>query len=237
MARTSAVDFHSTFDYGYPISDRSDSEVLVLYVNSNAVPNKNKTNENKISFLSVEEATSKCEAMSVVTVDASEGKNTCLVVSHGYESFHLQRWMRNGDKSKGDVSTEVMGSKYPLRHVSRGMKRNGADDFHPPKMVDIQKHWGPLKRYLETYEEVTEELKPILERIAIKNTVIVMVCNMGQASLLMNFACSAKSRGFNLKNVLVFATDKETLDMAEGLGLSAFYDDKVRCIIVIFILS
>ena len=225
MARISAMDFHEEFDYGYPTNDGSSDEVVILYLNSRAVPSSISSGSNSVPLLSVSDATSSCEAMNVATVSASEGKNTCLVVSGGYESFHLQRWMRNGEKAKGQSGE--LSSNYPLRHVSRGMKRNGADDFHPPKLVDIQKHWGPLRRYLETYDEVTAQLKPILESIAINNTIIVMVCNMGQASLLMNFACSAKARGFDLKNVLVFATDKETLDMAEGLGLTAFYDDKV----------
>ena len=45
--------------------------------------------------------------------------------------------------------------------------------------------------------------------------------------LLVNFACSAQARGFNLDHVLVFPTDKETKDLAEGLGLATFYDEKV----------
>ena len=48
------------------------------------------------------------------------------------------------------------------------------------------------------------------------------------AELLVNFACSSRARGFDLGNVLVFPTDKETKDLAEGLGLTTFYDEKVR---------
>ena len=46
--------------------------------------------------------------------------------------------------------------------------------------------------------------------------------------MLLNFVCAAKSRGLDLSAVLVFATDKETKDLAEGLGLVAFYDETVR---------
>lgn len=54
-----------------------------------------------------------------------------------------------------------------------------------------------------------------------------MVCNHGQSELLMNFVCSAKSRNLDLGSVLVFATDEETKELAEGLGLAAFFDKTV----------
>mmetsp|Transcript_377 Transcript_377/g.589 ORF Transcript_377/g.589 Transcript_377/m.589 type:complete len:358 (-) Transcript_377:299-1372(-) len=92
------------------------------------------------------------------------------------------------------------------------------------KLDQIHKHWGTLKRYLDNYDTVSTQLKKICNKIAKNNTIIVMVCNMGQASLLMNFACSARSKGFDLSNVLIFATDEETLKVAEGLGLNCFYD-------------
>ncbi len=44
----------------------------------------------------------------------------------------------------------------------------------------------------------------------------------------MNFACSARRKGFDLGNVLVFPSDKETKELAEGLGLTTYYDEKVR---------
>ena len=43
----------------------------------------------------------------------------------------------------------------------------------------------------------------------------------------MNFVCSAKSRDIDLSPVLVFATDEETKELAEGLGLAAFFDKTV----------
>lgn len=44
----------------------------------------------------------------------------------------------------------------------------------------------------------------------------------------MNFVCAAKSRNLDLSPVLVFATDVETKELAEGLGLTAFFDETVR---------
>ena len=54
-------------------------------------------------------------------------------------------------------------------------------------------------------------------------TIVVMVCNFGQSELLFNFVCSAKSRGMDLSRILLFATDKDIIDLAESLGL-AFFD-------------
>ena len=54
-----------------------------------------------------------------------------------------------------------------------------------------------------------------------------MTCNHGQSALLMNFACSARRRGFDLGNVLVFPSDVATKELAEGLGLTTYYDEKV----------
>jgi hypothetical protein len=54
-----------------------------------------------------------------------------------------------------------------------------------------------------------------------------MVCNHGQSELLMNFVCAAHARNLDLSAVLVFATDEETKDIAEGLGLTAFFDKTV----------
>ena len=57
-----------------------------------------------------------------------------------------------------------------------------------------------------------------------KNTVTVMVSNFGQSELLINFVCAAKSRNLDISSIIVFATDIETKELAEGLGLVAFYD-------------
>ena len=43
----------------------------------------------------------------------------------------------------------------------------------------------------------------------------------------MNFVCAARARGLDLSPVLVFATDEETKELAEGLGLTSFYDETV----------
>jgi hypothetical protein len=91
-----------------------------------------------------------------------------------------------------------------------------------------RRHWEALRTYFNTLETTIKELKPIVEKININNTIISMVCNFGQSSLQMNFACSSRARGFDFSNVLIFATDRETLELAQSLGLNAYFDEKVR---------
>ena len=74
------------------------------------------------------------------------------------------------------------------------------------------------------------ELKPIAEKVAKQNTVVTMVCNFGQSELLLNFVCAAKSRGLDISSILIFATDEETKELAEGIGLTVFFDKTVRSI-------
>ena len=84
-----------------------------------------------------------------------------------------------------------------------------------------------LQNYFDSFEEKIGELKVVAEKVAVKNTIIVMTCNMGQSELLMNFVCNAKAKGLDISNILLFPTDQETKDLAEGLGLATFYDEKV----------
>jgi len=114
----------------------------------------------------------------------------------------------------------------PLYSVGRGTTDKGRSPFNPPRDNDIKKHWEMLRRYLNSFDEVVAELKPIAQSVAIKNTIVVMTCNMGQSELLMNFICNARGRGLDTSNVLIFPTDIETKDLAEGLGLKTFYDHR-----------
>lgn len=81
--------------------------------------------------------------------------------------------------------------------------------------------------YFESLDSTVSRLKPILSKIAVKNTIVVMVCNFGQSALLVNFVCAAKAKGYDISNVLLFATDEETLKLGKGLGLATFYDEAV----------
>jgi hypothetical protein len=85
-----------------------------------------------------------------------------------------------------------------------------------------------LSKYFDAFPDVMKELKPLVEKVATPGrTVTVMVSNFGQSELLVNFVCAARKRNLDTSSILVFATDLETKGLAESLGLTAFYDERV----------
>jgi len=224
ISKTDRNEFLSHFDYGLPQDqERHSSEVIVLYSDSEAMPNSlvEATATNKdIPVMGALEATENCDKLKVVVAGKASGPlHQCIAVIEGVESFHIQNWMRMS-------TTDVYDKSYPLRHVGRGMQANGVNTFIPPKTNHIEQNWKLLRNYLGTVDDVLTRLRPIAKRIARNNTIVVMVCNLGQSSLLVNFACAARSKGLDLSGVLVFCTDEETLGIARGLGFAAFYDEK-----------
>ena len=111
--------------------------------------------------------------------------------------------------------------------VCRGAQDSGRLSTKPPKTSESLEFWKTLQKYLETLPGMLERLRPIAEKVAKDNTIIVMTCNHGQSELLINFVCAAKSRNLDVSSVLLFATDMETKVLAEGLGLSTFYDEEI----------
>ena len=200
-------------------------DVVILY-SDKSIPSKPETAE-KVKFsrggiheaLDIHEATENCDTMNVITM--SSQTNQCLAVVGNYDGYHMQKWMRV-TASDGELNKEM-----PLRAVSRGHTKNGIETFVPPNENNIRKHWGMLKTYLNNIDDVLAELRPIAKKVAIDNTIIVLTCNMGQSELLMNFVCNAVAKGFETRNILVFPTDRETQELAEGLGLTTYYDKRV----------
>lgn len=103
----------------------------------------------------------------------------------------------------------------------------GYDEFTMPKPHHLDRHREIMLIYLQNLKDMQRELKTTLSKIAVDNNVVVMTVNKGQSELLINFVCSAQSRGFDLKNVIVFPTDQFSKDIAESLGLATFYHAEV----------
>lgn len=224
ISRVGKQEFTDMYDLGVPLDPPSAGaeEVLILYSNEKAMPSSFPPEDaNTIPTLNMPEAVEHCEYMNVVLTDHGR-RNQCIVIMPQYESYHLQKWMRINDNGQLDSGRE-------LQMVSRGHTDRGRDNFAPPELEEhTVPHWAMLQRYFATVDDVLGELKPILQRIARKNTVIVMVCNYGQSELLMNFVCAAKRRNLDVSNIIVFTTDQETTDIATSLGLAAYYDTRVR---------
>jgi hypothetical protein len=224
MARVTKEQFVKDFDMGVPV-DRSQpgaSDVVILYGREDSLPNKYIESgfTEGSPMLEMPEALENCEHLHVLLNDHSGFRKQCLAIVPQYESYYLQNWMRVDEWG-------TLDGNFPLQMLSRGHKDTGHDEFQLPTMGEKKKHWRMLTHFFNNMDAVKADLYPILKRISVNNTVIVMVCNFGQSELLMNFACSAKSRGHDISPIIVFATDQETADLAESIGLTAYYDRRV----------
>ena len=218
ISKIERQDYDGNFDYGTP----SDSQTPVLLIHHSrgtlpSNPGKAKALLTYIVPMSAADATKNCDFMHVVTLPTAN-ERMCTAIVQNYENWNVQKWMRQHSSGGGLASSE------PLRVISRGVNSKGLRPFKVPEEDNIRKHWKMLENYFSNFEDISAELKVIAEKVAIKNTVIVMTCNMGQSELLMNFVCNAKAKGLDVSNVLVFPTDQETKDLAEGLGLATFHD-------------
>lgn len=221
MALVNRDDFFEKFDVGVPKDDTKEGneEVLVFYGGEEALP-KNHSSDS-LALHSVDEATKHCNTMKVVFTQPRKQRE-CLALVGQWESYHVHKYMR---LPPGNKNIEV-NLKHPLRYVSRMHADSGLLQ-RIPTPAKVKEYDQALVAYLSSLDKVLEDLKPIAQKVARDNTIIVMVCNHGQSELLMNFACSARARGIDLSQVLVFATDLETKALAEGLGMATFYDQTV----------
>jgi hypothetical protein len=226
MAYTTKADFTDHISLGVPVDlpDKGYSDVLILYSRDTALPTG--FQHDMVNHMDTEKAVENCDYLNVILTDHGGQRRQCVAIVPQYESYHVFKYMRI------DAEKRRLDSKGTLQQMSRGFPSNGKSQFIPPPLEDTQQNWAMLQKYLQNLPDVLKELKEILEKIAQHNTVVVMVCNFGQSVLLMNFVCAAKSRSLDISNVLVFTTDQETKDLAESLGLSAFYDHRVRYLAV-----
>merc|ERR1712232_1026665 len=115
----------------------------------------------------------------------------------------------------------------PFRHVPRTYSLNKGRTQMIPSTYTVRTYdQNILKPYLESLPETLKELEPIAQKVGHQdNTVIVLVCNLGQSELLVNFICHARARNLDLSQVLVFCTDLETKNIVESMGLVGFYNE------------
>ena len=226
-SRINKNDFFTNFDYGTPNHPYDPkSEGLIFYSNAKAFPDKssklldsNDDDDDDIPLLSADDATKNCDVLHVVLSQTAQ----CIAIVGDYEHFHVQKWMRVDP----DNSNKVNINK-PLQMVGRAQTPTGTNIFKPPNIDKIHANFANLRMYLNHYQNTLNEINAKAKLIAKDNTIIVMTCNLGQVDLLINFVCSCRSRGFDISNLLLFATDRETHDIAIELGLASFYDKQVN---------
>mmetsp|Transcript_23332 Transcript_23332/g.42997 ORF Transcript_23332/g.42997 Transcript_23332/m.42997 type:complete len:637 (+) Transcript_23332:166-2076(+) len=236
MARVKKDDLDEFFDFGNPMDGgegTGEEDAIIIYQSKKALPSTDKSlahsaeyNDGKgIPLMDPKTATENCDGMNVIFTSNPGNTQQCTAIIGNFESYHVQRWMKVDTTKSTPVKADL-----PLAHVSRGYASRGKANFYAPpsdgKFSPVKRHWNSLRTFLQNVDSVLNDLRPILEKVARNNAVVILTCNMGQSALLMNFACSARRRGFDLGNVLVFPTDIETKELAEGLGLATYYDGK-----------
>jgi len=236
LARVKKDEINEFFDFGNPMTrgeGTGEEDAIILYGNKKALPSTDKflahsteyDDGKGIPLTDPKTATENCDAMNVIFTSNPGNTRQCTAIIGNFESYHIQRWMR-----VDTIKSTPIKADLPLTHVSRGYASRGKANFYAPpfdgKLSPVKRHWKMLRTFLQNVDSVLDDLTPILKKVARNNAVVILTCNMGQSALLMNFACSARRRGFDLGSVLVFPTDIETKELAEGLGLATYYDEK-----------
>ena len=117
---------------------------------------------------------------------------------------------------------------------------SGVDEFEFPLTQNLEEHREILLNYLTNFDAIRSELARLLYKVAINNTLIVSTVNKGQSELLINFVCSARARGLDIRNLVVFPTDLYSKELAEGMGLATFFSEEVKnrmCLFSVIILD
>ena len=225
VARVSKAAFLERLDTGHAREHKfspAHSHVLILYQHKNALP-KNRattTTAGKVPELSFDEATENCQNVHVVSTKPFHGLHQCLALVGQFESYEVDRYMRI-------TVGQALNDSLPLTRVGRGVLPNGVDEYRIPTAKATEQGLAFVQRHAQHYKRNKKELKPILQRIAQNNTVVVMVSNYGQSDLLQNFVCRARSQQIDTSHILVVCTDEPTQQLAKSLGLATYFDRKV----------
>lgn len=208
-------EFTGKLDIGVPLDPgRKGADVLVLYPSDKALPAGNFSSGTSI------DAVEKCETVKVVLTQRKPKE--CLAIVPQWESYTVHKFMRL-PKGPGHLH-----SRHPLRYVSRAQSKHGENLIEIPPPAKTNRYYCILEQYLRELPTLIRKLEDVLRDIATPSkSVVVQVCNYGQAQLFHNFACSAKARGIQLKHTIMFATDQATYDLCQKLGITAFYDENV----------
>lgn len=238
VGRVRRDSFADMFDIGVPLmpSSEGNEEVLIFYSDESSIPinssswsaNTNPMNDDPNIFprlLRPEVATSQCLTMNMILLEP-ERKNHCVVMMGQWPSYFVHKWMRTEEAHWASF-------QRPLKLVSRSRQRNRKLLDYPGNGGDlryVEEGLSSLQNYLQHMGQALEKLKPLAQTCTQNRTkeIIVMLCSHGQSELFLNFVCSARNRGLDTSQVLLFATDLETKELAESVGITTFYDDKVR---------
>mmetsp|Transcript_44879 Transcript_44879/g.108468 ORF Transcript_44879/g.108468 Transcript_44879/m.108468 type:complete len:566 (+) Transcript_44879:184-1881(+) len=233
MAWIPREEFVKTFDTGVAIDKAGktgqNNSVLLLYADHKSLPKGSaEQNNNPVKMLSNPlEATERCDELQII-LSSTKRENRCIAIMENWGgSPHSFRFSRYDDSNQLRLGGRFFDGKGG---AARWQK--------PPPRPMTHNFWRQLADFLTHYDKTWSALKPIADKVALaggkgdpnakedgvsRGAITVMVSNYGHAQLLLNFVCAAKSVGFNLDNVLLFAMDQQTYDLAQKLGLASFY--------------
>jgi hypothetical protein len=228
MGRVSRKSFAEKFDIGYGLdkSFEENSEVLILYGSERSLPtNYHMDGSTVVPHQRVSDATENCDVMKIVVTNPKpkhpksrkdKEHKQCIAIMGNWESYHVHKFKR--PEGRGNKELEYAPAQRP----------------ELPSREETQTSNNDLQAYLSIYEDARENLRPLADKVARGGTtdgelgpIIVMVANHGQSQFFINFVCAAKSRGLDISRVLLFATDLETYQLAESMGIAVFFDDRV----------
>jgi hypothetical protein len=221
VSRINRDDFTSFIDLGVPVdtSTGGNHEVLLFHSTPDSLPTELALqNQTGIPLYSPKDALQNCHTMKVVFQRPNQ-HGECLALMGQWESYHVQKYMRLPPQTRGKKASPVQW-ELPLRHVSRMLSWKGRGQKVPVAKQTAQ-YWAILQDYLTKLPATIERLKPIARQAAgTTNTIIVMVVNEGQSQLFVNFCCAART--LDTSQILLFATDQESYELAVAMGINAF---------------
>lgn len=241
MRRAHRDEFARMFDVGVPVmpSSEGNEEVVILYSDESSLPSNessssSSSSENIIPVLGPEEATKNCFTMNMILLKPGI-KNHCVALMGQWPSHVVYRLMRPAGLQNASLVR-------PLQLVSRSRMTTNKVLDHPDQRGDgfafyVESSLRSFKAYLLHMDETLQQLRSLGEACAnpkgdkgFKNTIIVMLCSHGQSELFLNFVCSARARGLDTSQVLLFATDLQTKKLAESVGIATLFDENVRVV-------
>lgn len=226
--------FNDMVNIGVPIDNTRDGaeDVLVLYTSAESIPKKMGWHHDKVG-LDPTKALENCHTVKVVLHDpAVKNHQQCIAIVPQWESYTVHKWMRVEEPKNVTTAVDL---NYTLKNVPRG---RSADGKHLgslcPKDNRMKDSYGLLVEYLQNLDRVLADLKLFLQNIINNDvsdpsskTLIVLTCNKGQSIMFRNFVCNARAKGLDLSHIVMFATDKATVNLSKELGINVWYDEAI----------
>mmetsp|Transcript_60629 Transcript_60629/g.148740 ORF Transcript_60629/g.148740 Transcript_60629/m.148740 type:complete len:605 (+) Transcript_60629:148-1962(+) len=249
-------DFFELFDIGVPKDPVTEGaeDVMILYTSDKSLPWGEGSMANDKFGFNVKDAVANCHMVKVILQEPNKRRKTnqCFAIVPQWESYHIHKFMRlpqNVDSmaKNGRNAPQMIDLQNPLRYVSRSYDDRGRHAGVPVTSRHTIPSYEVLVDYLQNLDRVLTELRVFLKDVIekannnnnngvstksktnnrSKNTIVVLVCNKGQAPLFRNFVCNARAKNLDLSHIVMFATDQETKTMCEELNIAVWYEESI----------